>query len=100
MNRISTHATQKDFDQISYARVDGDRETLNEIESALIITERPPWNHSYEGNLTHPTGHGWTREEALAILDKYRREKRQEQTPPRTFGGRHEWSSQDQIPQR
>lgn len=72
MNRISSHATQKEFDQISYARVDGDRDTLNQIESALIIIERPPWNHSYQGNLTHPTGHGWTREEALAVLNKYR----------------------------
>ena len=72
MSRVATHAAQKDFDEFSYAIVDGDKETLNEIESALIILERPPWNHGLDGRLRHPTGHHWTREEAEAVLDKYR----------------------------
>ena len=73
MGRIASHmAKKRDFDQFAYALVDGDRETLNEVESALIIVERPPWNHGIDGKLRHPTGHGWTHEEALAILDKYR----------------------------
>lgn len=70
--RVTTHAAEKDFDQFSYALVDGDGKTLNEIESALIIIERPLENHGADGKLRHPTGHGWSRDEALAIIDKYR----------------------------
>ena len=72
VGRVAEHAKSKDFDQFSYAPVEGGREALNAIESALIITERPPWNHGNDGRLRHPTGHEWTREEAQAVLDKYR----------------------------
>lgn len=73
MSRVFSHMAEKDFDQFSYALVDGGREALNEVESALIIIERPPANHGTDGRLRHPTGHQWTREEAQAVLDKYQR---------------------------
>lgn len=72
MARIADHMEDKDFDQFSYALVDGGGETLNEVESALIIVERPPRNHTARGKLFHPTGHKWTREDAQAVLDNYR----------------------------
>lgn len=73
MGRVADHAKSKDFDQFSYARVDGDPKVLNEVESALIIVERPVGNHGFDGRLRHPVGHEWTREEAQAVLDKYQR---------------------------
>lgn len=76
IGRITEHAAEKDFDQFSYALVDGSRETLNAIESALIIIERPPGNHGADGRLHYPTGHQWSREEAQAVLDEYRRRAR------------------------
>lgn len=72
MARIADHMEDKDFDQFSYALVDGGVEALNEVESALIIVERPPRNHTARGKLFHPTGHKWTRKEAEAVLDNYR----------------------------
>lgn len=65
LSRVTTHAAEKDFDEFSYALVDGGREALNEIEAALIILERPPENRL----ATLPR---WTLEEAQAVLDKYR----------------------------
>lgn len=73
LSRVLDHSTERDFDQFSYALVKGGRLALNEVESALIIIERPLWNHGADGKLRHPTGHQWTREEAEAVLDKYRR---------------------------
>ena len=73
ISRITEHAAEKDFDQFSYALVDGGREALNDVESALIIMERPPENHGADGRLRHPTGQQWSREEAQAILDEYSR---------------------------
>ena len=72
MSRVLEHTTKKNFDQFSYALVEGGREALNEVESALILIERPPENHGIDGTLRHPTGHRWSREEAQAILNNYR----------------------------
>lgn len=65
LSRVTTHAAEKDFDEFSYALVDGGRQALNEIEAALITLEQPPENRL----ATLPR---WTPEEAQAVLDKYR----------------------------
>ena len=68
MHRVAEHASDKDFDQFSYALVDGGQETLNEVEGALIALLRPVGNKQQPQNVT---GRPWTHEEAQAVLDKY-----------------------------
>ena len=89
--RIATHAHNKDFDQFSYALVDGGKDALNEIESALIIIERPPGNHSRSGQLQHPTGHRWSQAEAEAVLRRYKQDE--ERRPVKGGGYQNESSS-------
>ena len=64
ISRVLQHAAEKDFDEFSYALVDGSKETLNAIETALIVLERPPENRTADTK--------WSRARAEAILSDYR----------------------------